>query len=151
MIRMKRAEAKAQIRASILDRLRAELEPGGRLEGLDGIYDGERVRSIPELPAVFLIRESESVEQSRLHEMIDYELSLLAIVSDETPDAGLDAAEWWAAEASAVLTTGDRTLGLPYVNDVKLIRSVPVADPYTGRRRVATVDTIHVTYTILQG
>lgn len=146
---MKRSEAKAQIRAAILALLQSELAPGNRLTTVRGVYDGERVRSIPELPAIFLIRENENVTQQNIHQTIDYDLSLLAIVSSDDPSDGLDEAEALAAEASAI-ATASRDLGLRFVNDCKLISSTPVSGPHTERRRVGAIDLIRVTYTILQ-
>ena len=149
MITMKRFEAKAQIRTAVFKALRKELVSGGRLTGVKGIYDGERVRSIPELPAIFVIREDETVTQQRIHQTMDYELSLLAIVTDDDPDIGMNTAEKWAAEASAIVQK-DRTLGLKFVNDVKFTRSTPVSGPHTEGRRVGSIDIIVVTYTIVQ-
>ncbi|KKN20729.1 hypothetical protein LCGC14_0932490 [marine sediment metagenome] len=147
---MKRSEAKRQIREAIFARLRKELHSGGRLTGLKGVYDGERVRLLPELPAVFLIRESEVVSQQRIHQTFEYELSFLALVTNEEPDVGLDEAEDWAAEASFIATQNPRNLGLPFVNDAKLIRSVPVSGPHTEGRRIGSVDIVQITYTIVQ-
>ncbi len=146
---MKRFEAKAQIREAIFNILRTAMLADGRLVGIKGIYDGERVRGIPELPAIFVIREDETVTQQRIHQTMDYELSLLAIVTDDDPDVGMNTAEKWAAEASAIVQS-NRTLGLKFVNDVKLTRSIPVSGPHTEGRRVASVDVIVVTYTIVQ-
>ncbi len=150
MITKKRSEAKKEIREAILKRLRDELKGGGRLTGLKGVYDGERVRLAPEFPCVFLIREDELVVQQRIHESFDYELSLLAIDVDDDPDVGLDKAEAWAAEASFIATRAPRSLGLQFVNDVKLMRSIPVSGPHTEGRRVGSIDVIMVTYTIIQ-
>ncbi len=150
MITMRRSLAKKQIREAILKRLRAELTGGGRLTGLKGIYDGERVRLAPEFPCVFLVREDELVSQQRIHQTFEYELSLLAIVAADEPDEGLDEAEHWAAEASFIATKEPRSLGLKFVNDAKLMRSIPVSGPHTEGRRVGSVDVIQVTYTIVQ-
>lgn len=147
---MKRSEAKKQIRAAVNTRLTDALNTGQRLDGLRGVYDGERVRVFPELPALFVIRENEIVTQQRIHQTFDYDLSLLAIVTNDDPDEGLDEAEKWAAEASAIVTASPRDLGLPFVNDVKLIRSVPVSGPHTEGRRVGSVDVVQITYTIVQ-
>ena len=150
MITKNRAEAKKEIREAILARLRAELTGGGRLTGLKGIYDGERVRLSPEFPCVFLVREDELVSQQRIHQSFEYELSLLALVAADEPDEGLDEAERWAAEASFIATKDPRDLGLAFVNDAKLMRSIPVSGPHTEGRRVGSVDVIQVTYTIVQ-
>ncbi len=150
MITMRRSVAKKQIRTAIIDRLKGELTGGGRLTGLKGVYDGERVRLAPEFPCVFLIREDELVVQQQIHQTFDYELSLLAIVADDDPDVGLDLAEHWAAEASFIATQEPRNLGLKFVNDAKLMRSIPVSGPHTEGRRVGSVDVIMVTYTIVQ-
>ncbi len=150
MITKKRSEAKKEIREAILKRLRGELKGGGRLTGLKGVYDGERVRLAPEFPCVFLIREDELVSQQRIHQTFEYELSLLAIAVDDDPDVGLDKAEHWAAEASFIATRHPRDLGLQYVNDAKLMRSIPVSGPHTEGRRVGSVDVIQITYTIVQ-
>lgn len=145
---LKRYECKRAIRSEILSRLNDAVVAGGRLEGVETIADGERVRSMPTLPGVFLIRETEEYVQSRIHETIEYELSLLAIVANDDPDVGLDEAEKWCDEAAAVVMT-DRNLGLPYVNDVQLVRGIPVSGPHTERRRVAAVSVIKVTFTII--
>ena len=150
MITKRRSEAKKEIRAAIIERLRDELTGGGRLTGLKGVYDGERVRLTPEFPCVFLVREDELVVQQRIHESFDYELSLLAIAVADEPEEGLDEAEAWAAEASFIATRAPRDLGLQFVNDVKLMRSIPVSGPHTEGRRVGSVDVIMVTYTIVQ-
>lgn len=147
---MKRSEAKEQIRAAIIARLEAELGTGNRLEGIEGVHDGERVRLVPELPALFLIRENETVTQQRIHQTMDYELSILAMAAGDDPDLVLNESEKWAAEATAIVTAAPRNLGLPFVNDCKFVRSVPVSGPHTDGRRAATVDVIVVTYTILQ-
>ncbi len=147
---MRRSEAKQQIRDAIFARLRKELHSNGRLTGLKGIHDGERVRLVPELPAVLVIRENEIVSQQRIHQTFDYELSLLALVTNEDPEEGLNEAEHWAAEASFIATQNPRNLGLSFVNDAKLIRSVPVSGPHTEGRRIGSVDIIQVTYTIVQ-
>lgn len=147
---MKRSVAKKQIRDAVKARLTDALGAGNRLEDLEGVHDGERVRLIPDLPAVFLVRELENVVQQRIHQTIEYELSLLAIVENDEPDVGLDEAEEWAAEASAIVTAEPRDLGLQFVNDCKLIRSVPVSGPHTEGRRSGSIDVIQVTYTILQ-
>ncbi|KKL51595.1 hypothetical protein LCGC14_2293880 [marine sediment metagenome] len=150
MITKKRSEAKKEIREEILRRLKAELKGGGRLTGLKGVYDGERIRLAPEFPCIFLIREDELVSQQRIHQTFEYELSLLAIAVDDEPDVGLDKAEHWAAEASFIATQAPRDLGLAFVNDAKLMRSIPVSGPHTEGRRVGSVDVIMVTYTIVQ-
>ncbi|KKK60462.1 hypothetical protein LCGC14_3024150, partial [marine sediment metagenome] len=56
MITKVRHLAKQEIREAILAVLQAATEGGGRLTGVKGVYDGERVRLVPELPAIFLIR-----------------------------------------------------------------------------------------------
>ncbi len=150
MITKKRSEAKKEIREAILKRLRDQLKGGGRLTGLKGVYDGERIRLAPEFPCVFLIREDELVSQQRIHQSFEYELSLLAIVANDDPDVGLDQAEHWAAEASFIATASPRNLGLQFVNDAKLMRSIPVSGPHTEGRRVGSVDVIQITYTIVQ-
>ncbi len=149
MIQKERWRAKQEIRDAIFKVLRAATKSGGRLTGVTGIYDGERVRLVPDLPAIFLIREDETVTQQQIHQTMDYELSLLAMVTDDDPDKGLDAAEKWASEASFIATQ-DRALGLSFVNDAKLTRSIPVSGPHTEGRRVASIDVIVVTYTIVQ-
>lgn len=143
-----RYDAKRQIRAEILARLEAEIVANGRLDGVKTVADGERVRSIPELPGVFLIREGETVTQERIHETIDYELSLLAIVTNDDPEEGLDEAEKWSAEATAVVLA-DRHLGLDFVNDAKFVRGIPVSGAHTEGRRSGSVSVITVTFTIL--
>ena len=150
MISYSRAKAKKEIREAIFARLRGQLSGGGRLTGLKGIYDGERIRLAPEFPCVFLIREDEQVSQQRIHQSFEYELSLLAIVANDDPDEGLDEAEHWAAEASFIACESPRDLGLQFVNDAKLLRSVPVSGPHTEGRRVGSIDVIQITYTIVQ-
>lgn len=143
-----RYEAKKQIRGAILALLEAAVGPGERLDGVATVADGERVRVIPELPGVFLIRETETVTQARIHETIDYELSLLAIVADDDPSDGLDEAEKWSAEAAAVVLA-DRHLGLDFVNDAKFVRGIPVSGSHTDGRRAGSVSVISITFTIL--
>ncbi len=150
MITKKRSEAKKEIREAILKRLRDALKGGGRLTGLKGVYDGERVRLAPEFPCLFVVREDELVVQQQIHQTFDYDLSLLAIAVDDDPEVGLDKAEHWAAEASFIATQAPRDLGLPFVNDAKLMRSIPVSGPHTEGRRVGSVDVIQITYTIVQ-
>ena len=48
--KMKRAEAKKQIRAAVLALLKAEQVEGGRLENIKTIIEGERVRMSKDYP-----------------------------------------------------------------------------------------------------
>lgn len=148
-IEMKRSEAKAAIRAAILAKLEGELGDGNRLDGIEGVHDGERIRVAVDLPALFLVREDETVTQHRIHETNDYQLSIVALVAHDDPSLGLDEAESWVDEAIGIVTAERRGLGLQFVNDVKYVRGVPVSAPHTGGRKVGSVGVFTVTYTIV--
>lgn len=148
MLQISRHDAKKQIRDAVLARLNAAVGIGLRLEGVETIADGENVRGVPDLPGVFVVRETEVVTQARLHETIDYELSLLAITANDDPEEALDEAEKWSAEATAVVLA-DRHLGLEFVNDAKFVRGIPVSGAHTEGRRAGSVSVIQVTFTIL--
>lgn len=146
--RIKRAEAKKQIRAAIMSLLEAEKVEAGRLEDIKTIIEGEKLRVSKEFPLLAVIRESERVAQQRLHISCEYELALLAIVADDDPTVGMDKAEWLADEAVAIVLAS-RNLGLGFVNDVRLVRSIPVSAPHTERRKIGSIGIIQITYTII--
>ena len=143
----KRYEAKQEIRQAVLNRLKEAAETGGRLEEVDSVVDRDRVRGVPHLPGIFLVREDERITKQSIGENVDYTLSLLVLVTHDQPDEGLDLAERLRDEAVTVVCQG--RLGLDYVSEVTPIEGMSPSPGQEDGRRIGSIGVIKVSYQII--
>lgn len=112
--------------------LTAEIKTGGLLEGVTSITRGDKARTTPHPPCLWVWYDTATPDTYAVSraEVWNIPVTVVSVVKDSDPEAGYSAATTLASKArSAVLK--DRSLGrLAYVQDVKSGRFTPSSPFY---------------------
>lgn len=119
------AEALEGIVDAVIAAIQAEVaDSDGPLSGVAAVVRGDRARPMPKLPAIWVIPEPASAQQTEYgdDERWSVPITAAALVKDDDPEAAGRACVALAAEARAAVLRAGSKLGLDYVIDVRSLR-----------------------------
>ncbi len=125
--------------------VQAEVDRGsqGRLESVQSVVRGDRVRPLPEMPSVWVM-SGDAVNDNTsqgLAEMWSFDVILAALVTGEDPEVQYREATRLAARTRSVVLR-NRGLDLPYVRDIVSVRMEPSGPRHTDRKGLFWADAV---------
>ena len=145
---MRLDEAFDGIMGAIIGKLEAAQTEGGLLAAVETIVRGDRHRTPPDTPAIWVFAETATMRgrPTTIREPWELPIALVAIYKTDDPEQGYDEASRLAAAARSVILA-DRTLGLrEYVQDTRSGRYEPSGPWHREGNLFASVAVVLVTF-----
>ncbi len=148
------SDALDEIMEAIREKIEAAVgDPQSRLSHVNSVVRGDRRRTQPELPSVWIFAEVARAEHSptTLAEIWTLPIVLVAVVKNDEPEQGYIEATRLAADVRSVVIE-DRTLGKrSIVQDTRSSRFEPSGPWHREGSQFGAVAVVEVTFKILEG
>jgi hypothetical protein len=145
------AESTDAILDAMVDAVRAETQPGGLLEGVKAVVNGDRERPMPKLPAIWVIPQLATFAQETFGDEETWSMlvSIAALVKSDDPATGSRLALEYSSRARRpVLAVRPASVA---ITDIRSETFDPAARSSEQNRNLFWTDaTVRVVFTVLE-
>lgn len=144
------AEAYEQIVDSLIRRFNDETKPGGELDEIKQVVDGDKLDYAPDHPALWVwADDAHVIGETSMVETWELPVILAVVYYDNNPVNGRKQAQKLVAKSRSVARK-NRRLGLPFVQDVRSAYFIPNTDHETKSNLYGAGAAVNVIFNVIE-